>query len=208
MVTYYLYRLINSLKFDKCGATNDWDKRCRDNRKEENHGPNCIITVLETMEGPNTPEFWQVVGDREWELADQFGYPRGTHYRVAREKRYKFNYTSASEAGKTGGAIRGLELKDGVQATEVWANHTEEERKARCNNISIGHKNSEKSKEALYNIQASKLIFTWETAEEIRDLYSKGGYTHRTLAKEYNCSVYAISSILTNKTYTSPNWYA
>ena len=82
---YYLYRLQNSLKFDKCGATTDWDKRCRDNRAS--HGPQSIITELETMEGPNTPEMWQIVGDREWELADLNGYPRGTHYRVAREKR-------------------------------------------------------------------------------------------------------------------------
>ena len=85
MVTYYLYRLINSLRFDKCGATTGWDKRCRNNRAF--HGDQCIITELETMEGPNTPEMWQVVGDREWELADQYGYPRGTHYRISREKR-------------------------------------------------------------------------------------------------------------------------
>ena len=83
-ITYYLYRLVKSLKFDKCGATNNWDDRCRDNLAS--HGPQSIITLLETMEGPNTEEFWQVVGDREWELADQYGYRRGEHYRTARLK--------------------------------------------------------------------------------------------------------------------------
>tara|TARA_R110001606_G_scaffold214652_1_gene362501 strand:+ start:37 stop:549 length:513 start_codon:yes stop_codon:yes gene_type:complete len=85
MVTYFLYRLTNSLTRDKCGATIQWDKRCKDNRVT--HGDQCIITELETMEGPDTPEMWQVVGDREWELADQYRYLRGEHYRIAREKR-------------------------------------------------------------------------------------------------------------------------
>tara|TARA_R110001632_G_scaffold194341_1_gene315660 strand:- start:659 stop:1168 length:510 start_codon:yes stop_codon:yes gene_type:complete len=102
MITYYLYRLINSLLFDKCGATNEWDNRCRKNR--EKHGPQCTITILETMEGPNTPEFWQVVGDREWELADKYGYPRGQHYRHAREQRLEMNSRGAISGGLVGGA--------------------------------------------------------------------------------------------------------
>ena len=104
---YFLYRLINSLKFDKCGATMSWDKRCRDNRVT--HGDQCIITVLETMEGPNTPEMWQVVGDREWELADQYGYPRGEHYRMAREKRpsHKHGRPPSKQAHIAGGKSTG-----------------------------------------------------------------------------------------------------
>ena len=98
MVTYYLYRLINSLRFDKCGATTGWDKRCRNNRAF--HGDQCIITELETMEGPNTPEMWQVVGDREWELADEYGYPRGEHYRSAREKWVLARLASNTEEAK------------------------------------------------------------------------------------------------------------
>jgi len=98
-MVYYLYRLQNSLKFDKCGATTDWDKRCRDNRTS--HGVQSIITELETMEGPDTPEFWQIVGDREWELADLYGYPRGTHYRVAREKRPVWDSEKSIKAAQT-----------------------------------------------------------------------------------------------------------
>ena len=71
----------------KNGATNDRIKRFRENFNKYQIEP----ILIETMEGPNTPEFWQVVGDREWELADLNGYPRGTHYRVAREKRPKWN---------------------------------------------------------------------------------------------------------------------
>lgn len=203
---YYLYRLQNSLKFDKCGATTDWDKRCRDNRTS--HGVQSIITELETMEGPDTPDFWQIVGDREWELADLYGYPRGTHYRVAREKRPVWDSETASEAGKIGGAVRGLQLKDGLQSAEVWANHTQEEKQQRCNNISNGIRKSDKHKVALYQLQTDKCKFTWDIAEKIRDTYSKGGWSHRTLAKEYKCSAYAISCMLTYKTYTTPNWRA
>jgi|TARA_R110000744_G_scaffold312514_1_gene419885 hypothetical protein len=97
---YFLYRLTNSTRQDKCGATISWDKRCRDNR--EFHGEQSIITELETMEGPNTPEMWQVVGDREWELADQYGYPRGEHYRSAREKRRVANQKGAALGGSAG----------------------------------------------------------------------------------------------------------
>jgi hypothetical protein len=110
MTTYYLYRLTNSLKFDKCGASSDFNKRCLDNR--EQHGAQCIITVIETMEGPNTPEMWQIVGDREWELADQYGYPRGVHYRITRESRQPWNdqtrYVLTPEDGRKGGSISGL----------------------------------------------------------------------------------------------------
>jgi hypothetical protein len=95
MKTYYLYRLENSLIGDKCGATSDWKKRCIANRRD--HGHQCIITVLETMEGPNTPEYWQVVGDREWELAAEYGYPKGHHYRHARTSRFKTTIASAAK---------------------------------------------------------------------------------------------------------------
>ena len=107
MKTYYLYRLQNSIRFDKCGATMGWDKRCRENRQF--HGQDCIITELETMEGPNTPEFWQVVGDREWELADLYGYPKGEHYRSAREKRpsYKHGRPRSIECTSAGGKVAG-----------------------------------------------------------------------------------------------------
>ena len=104
MKTYYLYRLVNSLKFDKCGATVQWDQRLSDNI--ELHGPQCTITLLETMEGPNTPEYWQVVGDREWQLADEYGYPRGTHYKIAREKRQPTK-NQLRLGGRNGGAISG-----------------------------------------------------------------------------------------------------
>ena len=58
------------------------------------------------MEGPNTPEMWQVVGDREWELADEYGYPRGVHYRIAREKRSTWADTDQSANGKRGKGVK------------------------------------------------------------------------------------------------------
>ena len=79
MVTYFIYEVPGH----KNGATMQWDVRTRQNFNKYGVMP----IVIETMEGPNEPEFWQIVGDREWELADQNGYPRGEHYRIAREKR-------------------------------------------------------------------------------------------------------------------------
>ena len=79
MVTYFIYEVPGH----KNGATNQWEKRSRQNFNKYGVMP----IVIETMEGPNEPEFWQIVGDREWELADQNGYPRGEHYRAARERR-------------------------------------------------------------------------------------------------------------------------
>jgi len=95
MTTYYIYEVPGH----KNGATNDWDKRSNENF--ETYGIQPIL--IETMEGPNEPEFWQIVGDREWELADQNGYPRGTHYRVAREKRPVWNTVPTKEAQIAGG---------------------------------------------------------------------------------------------------------
>jgi len=117
---YYLYKLENSLKFDKCGATTQWDKRCRDNRAS--HGSQCIITLLETMEGPNEPEFWKIVGDREWELADLYGYPRGNHYKFAREKRPVWNdeirHTFSKEECIAGGTTSG---RNNVESGHIQA---------------------------------------------------------------------------------------
>ena len=79
MTTYFIYEVPGH----KNGATMDWDKRS--NQNFDKYGIQPIL--IETMEGPNEPEFWQIVGDREWELADQNGYPRGEHYRSARERR-------------------------------------------------------------------------------------------------------------------------
>ena len=75
MVTYYIYHILGN----KIGATKAWNRRLRQNRAF--WGSTIEMIELETMEGPDTPEYWQVVGDREWQLADEYGYPRGPHYK-------------------------------------------------------------------------------------------------------------------------------
>ena len=75
---YYIYEVPT----EKIGATRDFKIRSYNNIRQYS----IESIVIETMEGPNTPEFWQIVGDREWELADQYGYSRGTHYRVMCER--------------------------------------------------------------------------------------------------------------------------
>lgn len=76
MTTFYIYEVPGV----KNGATKEWEQRCESNFSKYNLQP----ILIETMTGPDTEDFWQVVGDREWELADLNGYDRGTHYRVAR----------------------------------------------------------------------------------------------------------------------------
>jgi hypothetical protein len=78
MVTYYLYEVPG----EKNGATKDWKARRRYNFNRYQVEP----ILIETMEGPDTEDMWQVVGDREWELADLNGYKRGEHYLAIRIK--------------------------------------------------------------------------------------------------------------------------
>ena len=88
---FYIYEV----KGIKNGCTTEWDKRCKQNFERYNIMP----VIVETHEYPNTAEYWQIVGDREWALAELNGYPKGVHYRAAMEAR--------SIGGKLGGSISG-----------------------------------------------------------------------------------------------------
>jgi len=73
-IIYYIYEVLGI----KAGATKDWANRRQYNFNKYGIEP----VIIETIEGPDNEEMWQIVGDREWELADERGYPRGTHYLV------------------------------------------------------------------------------------------------------------------------------
>ena len=77
-MTYYIYHITGV----KVGATKDLETRRTYNFNKYQIEP----IIIETIEGPDEPEFWQVVGDREWEFADQYGYSRGQHYRLMRTR--------------------------------------------------------------------------------------------------------------------------
>ena len=186
MKTYYIYHIEGV----KVGCTSDLQKRMAD---QGFTSWNILEEHTDIYEASN----------REIELQKEYGLPvDDAPYWQSVQNRRKWSKEDALK----GGATRGLELKDGVQAKQVWANHTKEKRKERCNNISNGVKHSEKAKVHRKTLTIAKLIFTWEIAQEIRDLYSKGGWSHRTLATQYNCSAYAICRVLNNHTYTSPTW--
>ena len=86
--TFYIYEVPGH----KAGATKNWKGRSRANFNKYSIEP----ILLETMEGPDTEEFWQVVGDREWELADQYnGYKRGEHYLNIRVRANHNNRTTS-----------------------------------------------------------------------------------------------------------------
>ena len=96
---FYIYEV----KGIKNGCTTQWDIRSEQNFKKYNIMP----VIVETHEYPNTAEYWQIVGDREWELAELNGYPKGVHYRLAMERRSIGRKTGCSKGGKIGGPIGG-----------------------------------------------------------------------------------------------------
>jgi hypothetical protein len=105
---YYIYEIPG----EKNGATKNWERRLRQNRAK--YGNHIEMIEIETMEGPDTEAFWQVVGDREWELADLNGYARGPHYIVTAIRGARGGAKSRgggdpnmSFVGKTWGSING-----------------------------------------------------------------------------------------------------
>ena len=97
MVTYYIYEVPGV----KVGATLNLNRRLKYNFEKYNVEP----ILLETLQGPDNEDMWRVVGDREWELADEKGYDRGEHYRVMR---LRASFESQSLGGKIGGKVGGL----------------------------------------------------------------------------------------------------
>ena len=165
---FYIYEV----KGIKNGCTTEWDKRCKQNFETYNITP----VVVETYEYPNTVEYWQILGDREWELAELNGYPKGTHYRVAREKRI------------VGSKIGGRKNVESGQLKSVCY---------------IGGKAHVESGH-IFHLNKLKRKLTFEDAQKIRDLYSTKKYKQRELAKMYAVSIATISVIILNERYTQP----
>ena len=90
MTTFYIYEIPGV----KNGATKMWKRRTSKNIQKYGIQP----ILIETIEGPDNIDTWKLVGDREWELADQNGYPRGEHYLSIR---VKSDHPNKSIAGKT-----------------------------------------------------------------------------------------------------------
>ena len=148
---FYIYEV----KGIKNGCTTEWDKRCKQNFERYNITP----VIVETYEYPNTAEYWQIVGDREWALAELNGYPKGVHYRVAREKRIVAGKIGRSKGGKIGGR----------------------------KNVESGHLASIRTKEScskggkVPSYHTRKL--TYEDAQTIREIYSPKEYSLRNRIK-------------------------
>lgn len=111
MKTFYIYEVPGI----KNGATKDWESRSSYNFNHYGVQP----VIVETYELPDTEEGWQFIGDREWELADINGYPRGDHYKVIRRKginggriggllvnSQNLSFEARSKGGKTSGKMR------------------------------------------------------------------------------------------------------
>lgn len=94
-MTFYIYEVPGH----KNGATKNWKSRSKSNFNRYHTQP----ILIETIEGPDIEDFWQLVGDREWELADQNGYKRGEHYRSIRLRASVGQPIGAIEGGRVAG---------------------------------------------------------------------------------------------------------
>jgi hypothetical protein len=121
--TFYIYEIPGI----KNGATKEWQKRSQENFEKYNITP----VLIETLVYPDTPEYWQIVGDREFELADMNEYSKGTHYRIARERRilsgriagaitggHNYSHEARSKGGK---AKRKLTMDQAIRIKELRA---------------------------------------------------------------------------------------
>jgi len=98
----------------KVGATGNWPRRSKTNFKKYGVEPH----IIEQLELSDTLENWQIVGDLEFEYADDLGYDRGLHYiQIRKAGRLTLAQKAAggrngtfedrSRRGKIGGKIGG-----------------------------------------------------------------------------------------------------
>ena len=87
----------------KIGATTHYSRRERDNFRHYR----VESYIIDELELPDTPETWQIVGDLEWEYADEFGYRRGEHYAEIRRKQRLVSAEQLAANGRRVGRIGG-----------------------------------------------------------------------------------------------------
>ncbi len=163
MTTFYIYEVPGV----KNGATKHWDQRRQYNFDQYSIEP----IIVETYDMPDDEDTWQFIGDREWELADQNGYPRGTHFKDMCIKNQNSHKT---------------------KATQKRINTRSQ------NNSYTGWHLSEES--IIKSAKATRRL-TWEQAESIRKEYVPYKMSMSKLADKYNTSVSTIDRIINYKGY-------
>jgi len=98
MRTFYIYHVPGW----KVGATTNYKKREKYNFSKYTVEP----YIIDELELPDTTETWQIVGDLEFEYADEFGYDRGTHYAEIR-KRKRLTRADCIVGGRVAGKLGG-----------------------------------------------------------------------------------------------------
>ena len=145
--TFYIYEVPGH----KNGCTQDWKNRSQYNFQRYNIMP----VLVETYNYPDEAEYWQIVGDREWELAEKNGYAKGPHYRIAREQRILAQKIGCISGGKIQGPILGkINVESGHMANiRILANQKNQERikcihcGLECNRINHGKWHGDKCKQ-------------------------------------------------------------
>ena len=72
--------------------------------------------IIDELELPDTPDAWQIVGDLEFEYADEFGYASGTHYAEMRRLARLMTVEKLSANGRQFGPIGGRISKSNIEA--------------------------------------------------------------------------------------------
>jgi len=199
-MTYYIYEVPGH----KNGATIDW--KIRSYRNFTRYDVHQIL--IETMEGPDDEDMWQIVGDREWELADLNGYRRGDHYRNIRttqlrscteEVKRKISDTlsgtkfTEEHSARISNSLKGIS----TAGRSTGYTHTEETKQ----HLSEIKKGTKLSKDHRLSISKSSRTVPIEIVREIKAKYVPYKYSAQMLAEEYGISYTRVSNIIKNITY-------
>ena len=167
MTTFYIYEVSGV----KNGATKHWEQRRQYNFDQYSIEP----IVVETYDMPDVEDTWQFIGDREWELADQNGYPRGVHYKTT--------------------VLRGLKASVTNMRSGQFL-----ERCSKGGRANLGGKNP-----SLGIVNKAKRKLTYEQAQEIRAMWTPGIYgLRKKICQQYNIGHAVFYGIIQNRFYLEP----
>jgi hypothetical protein len=164
---FYIYEVPG----EKNGATKHWDQRRQYNFNLYQIEP----VIIETYDMPNNEDTWQFIGDREWELADQNGYPRGVHYKTT--------------------VLRGMRAANTNMRSGQFLEYC-----AAGGRANKGGKNP-----SLGIVNKAKRVLTYEDAQKIRELYKNKVYgLSKQIMEEYDIGKAVFYGIVNNKYYLTP----
>jgi group I intron endonuclease len=186
-----IYQILN-IKNNKIyiGSTNNLNKRWNNHRSKLNNGihENGYLQAAWIKYGQDNFQFSILE-----EVSDQNRIEREIYYlnekkSYERNIGYNFDKNPTDKSGSNN-PFYGKNHDDATkQRMAMLASNRDDDLKRR-----MGEKNKGEG--------SAFAKLTWELARDIRELYKKGGYTHRSLATKYNISRSAIQALMENRTW-------